>query len=277
MSQLKVTDINPLVAGKKVVINLDMGYKYLKLQLKRSFTAAQCLNPVFKKNGKPFASGWASLADLEDINTHFSRPQTAGYTTIYLERPELTDTEDRQATGWGTEDVRTLSVEFTLDAAVVAPTLEVEASVAPNEPFGLVTMYEVADINLPAVGKNVVNKLPIGNGSVTAYFFKKTTHDITDLVLSRTINGAKTRAIESSKEFLELEQTQCAMRPRVPVTATVTVLDFILGGKLGTAFQTANLVMDGQQVPVERVALDVTVATAEVMTVVTESIGFFNA
>ena len=276
--QIAVSDISQLLPGKKVTIGLDIGWKYLVLHVKRTnFTAAQALNYRLKINGK-IVQALASFAAIEDINTHYNRPQIAGFTTIFFARPELADSEDRDLTGIGTRDIRTCQVEFELDAAVVAPDMEVKAEVTTNENLGYIVQYESADIDLPKIGKNVISKMPVGNGNVNAYFLGKATNDITEIVQTRVVNGVKNNVIESTKEFLEVEQKQAPMRPRVPVTATWTVLDYTTKGIPDEALQTTSVQMPGKSElsPVERISLDITVGSAEVMTVVTESAGTFQ-
>ena len=277
MAQIKVTGISPVVTGKKVTIDLDVGWKYLALHIKRTaFTAAQATAYQLKINGKP-RQQLDSLQDLENINTHYNRPQVAGYTTIYFNRPELADSEDRDLSGLGTADVQSVQVEFVLASGLVNPDVEVVADVTTNENIGWITKLEVADIALTKVGKNVISKMPVGDGNVFNYFIKKATDNITDILLARVVNGQKTTVIDSSKEFLELGQKQAPMKPRVPVTATVTSLDFTVSGIPEDALQTEYLEIPGSEVltPVERVTCDITIGTAETVTVITESVGQF--
>lgn len=276
-NQIVVSTFNALNPGKKVTIDLDVGYKYLALHLKRiNFTAAQALNYKLKINGKQVQS-LDSLQILEDMNTHYNRPQIAGFTTIYFARPELSDSEDRDATGLGTRDIRTAQVEFTLDPLVITPDMTVVADTTSNEFLGWITHIESSDIDLPNVGKNVISKMPVGNGNVWAYFMKKPTQDMTDAVLLRTVDGVKANVIESTKEFLEVEQKQAAMRPRVPVSASYTVFDFTTKGIPEDALQTDTLDIPGKGlVSVDRISAHLTVATAETMSVITESVGAFN-
>lgn len=277
-NQIKVTDLSPIVSGKKVTINLDVGWKYLKLHIKRTnATALQCLSYALKVNGK-IRQEMPSLADMEAINTHYGRPQTAGITTIFLARRELADSETRDLTGLGTRDVKSVQIEFILDAATVAPDIEVVADVTANENIGWITKFESSDISLTKIGKNVVSKMPVGDGNVFAYFIQKATNDITDLNLVRVVNGAKTSVVESTKEFLEVDQKQAAMNPRVPVTATQTVLDFTVSGVSEDALQTEYVQRPGEDVlsAVERIGLNITVGSAETVTVITESVGEFR-
>lgn len=276
--QIAVSTISDVLTGKKVTIDLDIGWKYLVVHIKRTnFTAAQAQHYAFKINGK-IVQSLESLQNIEDINTHYNRPQVAGFTSIYYVRPELADSEDRDATGIGTADVKTCQIEFVLDGGLVDPDVEVKAEVTTNENLGWILHYETSDLPLSKVGKNVVSKMPVGNGNVNAYFIGKATNDITDMVLIRTVNGAKNNVVESSKEFLELEQVQAPMRPRVPVTADWTVLDFTVKGIPEEALQTTSIQLPGESVlsHVERIGLDITVGTAETLTVITESAGEFT-
>lgn len=277
--QIKVTTYNALVVGKKVTIDLDLGYKYLAVQIKRTnFTAAQATNYALKVNGKIVQSPGA-LSVMEDLNTHYNRPQTAGVTTLFFNRPELVNFLDRDFTGIGTQDIKTLQIEFILDASIGAavPAIDVVAEVVQNEPIGHVTFLETSDIAMLAIGKNVIPRMPEGKGSVLNYFMGKTTMDITDLVMTRVVNGSKATIIDSSKEFLEIEQAQAAMRPRVPVTASYTAIDFFTDGLLTSALRTDAVDLPGIGLsPVERVGLDVTVGSVEPITCITESVGEFT-
>lgn len=276
--QIAVSDISALIAGKKVTINLDIGWKYLAVHIKRTnFTEAQAKNYRLKINGK-IVQALASFDSINDINTHYNRPQVAGFTTIFFNRPELADSEDRDLTGIGTRDIRSCQIEFELDGAVVNPDMQVVADVTTNENLGWIIHYESSDIDLPKVGKNVISKMPVGNGNVNSYFLGKPTDDITDIVLNRTVNGVRNNVIESTKEFLEVEQKQAPMRPRVPVTADWTVLDFTTKGIPEEALQTISVQLpgDSELSHVERIGLDITVGTAETLTVITESAGTFQ-
>lgn len=276
-NQIDVSGISQIVAGKKVTIDLDVGWKYLKVHIKRTnVTAAQALNYRLKINGK-IRQELPAFTDIENINTHYGRPQTAGITTIYFNRPELADSEDRDLSGLGTADIRSLQIEFELDGAVVNPDIEVKADVTTNENIGWITKLETADIDLSKVGDNVVSKMPIGDGNVFNYFLKKPTNDMTGVQLFRVVNGAKTFIIDSTKEFLEVDQKQAPMTPRAPVTATQTALDFVVSGIPEDALQTEYLQIPGSdgQVPVERIGAVLTVATAETVTCITESVGQF--
>lgn len=276
-NQIVVSTFTKLNAGKKVTIDLDLGWKYLAVHIKRTnFTAAQALNYKLKINGK-VRQELESLQVMEDMNTHYNRPQVAGFTTLFFSRPELADSEDRDATGLGTRDIRTLQIEFVLDAAVVSPDMAVVADVTSNELLGWINHIESADIDILKVGKNVISKMPVGNGNVFSYFLGKATQDITDIVLKRTVDGDKNNVLESTKEFLEVEQKQAAMRPRVPVTATYTVVDFTTKGIPEDALQTDTLDIPGKGLlKIDRVAMDITVGTIEPLTVITESVGPFN-
>ena len=289
---IKVSSVSPLVAGKKVTIDLDIGHEYLKIQLKRTnFTAVQATGFALKANGK-IIQQLDNLQQMEDINTHYNLPQIAGVTTLYLTSPHMADSEDRDLNGLGTADARSLSIEFYLDGAVVAPDLEVEAIVQANRPMGWVRFLEVNDISLDKVGKNVISKMPTGSGNVNNYFLGKATQDITDVTLTRVVGGSKQTVLESTKEFLEINQAQAPMRPRVPVTASYTSLDFILSGVPQDALKTKRLWLnhegnrhkDIKGTPedrkyhknIERIGMDITVATAEVLTVITESVGRYR-
>lgn len=276
--QIKVNGLSPIVIGKKVTIPLDIGYKYLAVHIKYSgFTALQATNYALKINGK-IRQDLSSLKVMENINTHYGRPQVAGVTTIFFNRPELSDSEDRDLSGLGTADIQSAQIEFVIDAAAVGPAaVEVVADVTANENIGWITHFESSDIDLSKVGKNVVSKMPIGNGNVFAYFMEKATNDITDIVLTRVVNGAKNNILESTKEFLEVGQVQAPMKPRVPVTATVTVLDFTTSGIPEDALQSEYLRdAEGEVIPVERIGMDITAGSAEVLTVITESVGAFR-
>lgn len=274
--QIKVPNISPLVVGKKVTVDLDVGWKYLVLHLKRTgFTAVQALSYNLKINGK-IVQSLDSLQDMEDVNTHYNRPQVAGVTSLFFKRPELADSEDRDLTGLGTRDIQSAQIEFVLDAAIAgAVDLDVVAEVTTNENIGWITHYENSDIDLSKVGLNVVSKMPVGNGNVFAYFMAKTTNDITDIDLTRVVNGVKNNVIESTKEFLEIEQVQAPMRPRVPVTATKTVLDFTVSGVPEDALQTESILLPGESALsfVERIGMNITVGSAETLSVITESVG----
>lgn len=277
-TQIKVSDISPIVKGKKVTINLDIGWKYNVVHIKRNFDAVEGTNYALKINGK-VRQELPSLQDIENINTHYNRPQVAGYTSIFFNRPELADSEDRNLSGLGTADVRSVQIEYIQAAGTVVavPDIEVVAEVSTNENIGWITKLESSDIPLTKVGINAVNKLPVGDGNVFNYFLKKPTMDMTDIQLIRVVNGAKTTIIESTKAFLELQQKQAPMRPRVPVTASVTSLDFTTDGIPEEALRTNYVQLPGQSglTPVERIGLNITVGTAETMTVITESVGQF--
>jgi len=276
-NQIKVTGLSPIVTGKKVTIDLDMGWKYLKVHVKRTnFTAAQATNYALKINGK-IRQSLPSLADMEAINTHYGRPQVAGYTTIFFNRPELSDSEVRDLSGLGTRDIQTAQIEFILATGLTDPDVEVVAEVVTNEDIGWITMFENSDIALTKIGANVISKMPEGSGDVLSYIMQKATDDITDLNLIRVVDGNKTSVIESSKEFLELEQKQAPMKPRAPVTATQTVLDFTTSGVPTDALKTDYIeTPEGDLVPVERIGLNITIGSAETLTVITESIGKFT-
>lgn len=275
--QIEVTDISPIVKGKKVTINLDIGWKYNVIHIKRNFDAAEATNYALKINGK-IRQELSSFADMEGVNTHYGRPQIAGVTTIFLNRPELSDSEDRNLTGLGTADVRSVQIEYVQAAGtvVLVPDIEVVAEVSTNENIGWITKFENSNIDLSKVGKNVVSKMPIGDGNVFSYFMQKPTNDITSIKLYRVVNGAKTTIIESTKEFLEVQQKQAPMKPRVPVSATQTALDFTTDGIPEEALQTEYVdIPDSGLTAVERIGLDITVGTAETLTVITESVGQF--
>ena len=275
--QIDVSTISQIVAGKKATINLDVGWKYLVVHVKRTnFTAAQATAVQVKANGKPFQQ-FNSLQDVEDINTHFNRPQIAGITSFFFARPELADSEDREITGIGTADLKTLQIEFVIDAAAVNPDVEVKAEVDNNEPMGYITQIETSDIDLAKVGKNVVSKMPIGNGNVFAYFLKKPTDDFTDIKLDRIAGGVRETLIDSTQEFLEVAQKQAAEKPRVPPTG-MTAIDFVLSGVPEDAMQADSILLPGdtEETVVDRISADLTVATAEVVTVITDSVGPFQ-
>lgn len=279
MSQIKVSGISQVIKGKKVTIDLDVGFKYLKLHIDRTaFTALEAVNYKLKINGK-VRQELGSLKDIENINTHYSRPQTADVTTIYFNRPELADSEDRNQAGLGTRDIKSLQVEFDLLGTIAGtPEIEVVADVTTNENIGWITKYEIADVDLAKVGKNVVSKMPVGDGNVFNYFITKATNDITDINLYRVVDGQKTSIIDSTKAFLEVDQKQAPMRPRVPVTATITSLDFVVEGIPEHALQTNYVQLPNTDflTAVERIGMDITVGTAEVVTLVTESVGQFR-
>ena len=275
--QLEVTNFTPLVVGKRVVISLDIGWKYLMLHMKTHMTAAQMLDPVLKINGKPVHSGLESFQFHEDKNTHYNLPQVAGIRTLCFIRPELADPYHRDNTGLGTIGLDTVQFEFTIKSDVVSPVLSVLADVTVNEPLGMINLFESANINLTGTGKNPINKMPAGSGEVCNYWISKATMDITDLELIRVIDGSFSTVLKSTKEFLELKQKQAPMKPRVPVTGSYTCLDFLTSGMAGDVLQTKFVDVPGKgRMPIERTGLDITVATNEPLTVITESVGTFN-
>lgn len=264
-------------AGKKMTIELPIGHKYGCISIHHpNITAAQGTSIEVKINGKPFQQ-FEDLQQIQDMNTHYNRPQQADWTDIWFERPELADSEDRLICGIGTADIRTLSIDMVVAAGAVNPEtgFEVHAQVYANELLGLVTSIVSEGVPVTAAGSKVVPKMPQA-ANIAAYWIKKATQNITNVRLQRDAGGVVNDVIDSTKEYLENMQ-KAQSKPRVPVTAKYTVIDFIERGLLEDSLQGQLLQGASGAMPVNAIKGTFELGTAEDLTIITESIGEFRA
>lgn len=179
MKSLKQLPTIPNVAkGNTVTVTLPVGNVYEKIMLKYAgVTPAQLKNIKLEVNGR-LISEFADGQRVIDIDTHYNRPQSAGYLTLHFNRPELHKLGDRRFFGLDTnasQGITTASLIMDIDAGATAPVLSAYASIAqsmPNQPNYLTKVRRFM-VNVSSGGQFDVDNIlrPSGASIACAHFF----------------------------------------------------------------------------------------------------------
>ena len=180
-----------------IEIPLGMTYDFIQLILGgTTFTPQMMTNIKVKLNGKTFRE-YKDLSELDAENSYWNRgPEAAGVHTLWFERPELTNRDERRRYVFGTQNnpdggvvVSTFTIEGHVTTGAVNPSLRVKAmQSAPRFP-GLVTAIRNFSCGTTVSGTFEIADLPkpIGARIMAAHFVSATADNIGGLEL--LLNG----------------------------------------------------------------------------------------
>jgi hypothetical protein len=252
-----ITDISPVVPGGTVTITPPVGMTYHQIQvLLANLTPAQCTQ-VQVYVGTKVVQEFDDLTRLAALNAYYNRPQTGLYHSFWFDRPEL-ESQDREITALGTQDVSSFQIKFKVDAAAVNPSISVRADRSAGTPLGLITKIKSNTFAFTSAGEVDMTNMPkIGN--VAAFHFHKPTDDISEIRLVRD----EVDQIESPVADLEEWQKQYGRVPQ----ANFVHADFLLKGDISRALEVQNYA-DGKKV--QELFAKLTLGTAETVTLISE-------
>ena len=220
-----------VAAGSTMIQSMPVGgatYDRIALAL-TNISNAQITNIRVKINGREiwfFDSG----TTLQLINDYYGRPSNAGYLDFYFNRPEMVNLLQERLTGIGTVDVQTFTVEADIDGAVLNPAVEGLATLSDPRKLGLITKVKRYPASY-AVSGQVENKdIVLGPRIMAAHFIKADVNRVEIEQGSRVV-------FERDKADLEVDQEGYG---RVPQTASMTSVDFMLEGDHAQAMVTSE-------------------------------------
>lgn len=229
-----LTNIQNVAAGKTAQIICPVRYTYDKIQLAYTGTAiarSHFTNITVEANGEPIQT-FKDGDRLDQYNDYYGRGDTAGYLTLYFNRPEMKTFEDERICGLGTADLTNLVVK--IDIAAGAPAdikLTATAQLSDPQPLGLFTRIKTVNFNSAVSGQQDVDKIPVGPRILALHAFKA---DISKIIVF--LDEAK--IYEASKTVGEVFQKEARPVARVPQTAVATHVDWGLEGDLAQAMVT---------------------------------------
>lgn len=232
----KLTNIQNVAPGKTAQIICPVRYTYDKIQLAYTGTAivrSHLTNITVECNGEPVQT-YKDGDRLDQYNDYYGRADTAGYLTIYFNRPEMKTFEDERICGLGTADLTNLVVK--IDIAAGAPAdigITAEAQLSDPQPLGLFTRVKTVNYNSAVSGQVDVDKISVGPRILAIHCFKS---DISAVEVY--LDEAK--VYEASKTVGEVFQKEVRPVARVPQTAVATHIDWGLEGDLAQAMVTQS-------------------------------------
>jgi len=228
----RLPSLSNVAAGSTAVLNLPLGRTYENLKLEYSgITLAQMKNIQLKANGKTFQK-FKDGNEIDAINKYYGRQAANGLLTLWFVQPEMKTARDERITALGTADLKTLTLEFDVDAAAANPQVKAHALQSEASPFGLCTKILRFPVNSAVTGVQEIDNLPTGSARIKAiHLFKP---DVSKVELE--LNGFL--AYEAEKRLSEQNQKDYG---RIPQSAAATHLDFVLEGDMSQAVVTQGV------------------------------------
>lgn len=231
----KLQSINNVSAGSTAVLNLVIGPTYDSIVMTYSgVTQAQIKNIKLKANGKDFQT-FKDAAELQNINKYWGRPDdAAGFLTFWFVRPEMALLSDQRLTALGTADLKTLSIEFDIDASATAPVISASAVMSESQPFGVCTKVKAYTSATAVAGLKEIDNIPLGGARIIGI------HNFKADISHSEVRVNDSVAFDVDKTLAENIQKK-ANTPRVPLTASCSHIDWILEGDPSQAMVTQGV------------------------------------
>jgi len=229
---VKLPQISNVAAGAEASLVIPLRPTYERITLEYTgVTLAQLENIELRINGNPVQT-YKDGAQLDALNKFYSRPETAGFLTLWFARPELTNLSQRRMTALATADVRiqTASLHIDVDGAAAAPVLKAHAVTSAPRDSVAMTVIRQFPHDSSVTGQVEIDSIPRGPRIIGIHLGKA---DISDVELE--IDQVK--IYDASKALGEANQKQ---NGRVPQTAAYTHIDMMGDNDVGNALVTAN-------------------------------------
>lgn len=247
-------------------IEIPIGVTYEEININMTGTglaASMVDNIKLSANGQELQS-YLNLQQLIDINAYHGRAtDTAADWCMYFNNNDYMLLEEKAMEGLGTQGLQTLVLEITLNATWPANgTIVAVAKVdTTSQPIGAYNRIRQTSFNSAVAGDVEFDKL-LRNGAMykQIHFFKA---DVNKVVLE----ADAVKVIDATKAQLERSQKNVRPVARIPQTAKMTTLDFVLNGFYGDIFRT-----DGMN----DLRARLTLGTAGAVQIVTEQLEAFR-
>lgn len=226
----KLPSFTNVAVAATATLDLPLGLTYDRIVLIQggtTFTRAQMGNITLEANGKPiqyFKDG----VRLEAVNMYYNRANTVNYNSIWLNRREFVDLQQRRACGLGTADLQTLQLKVDILAGASAPTLQAYAIQSPQQPMGLICKVKEFSFNGLA-GVWEIDNIPKGP-RIMALHINKT--DLTNI----EVELDSRRITDATKALLDALAKEAGRVPQ----ANYSVVDYCLDEDIYQALATAN-------------------------------------
>lgn len=236
--------IDNVGAGNTAVLKLPIGPTYEKVLM--TLGAASGLDIADIEYMEVLVNGdskWKlTLQELYDLNAFYNRSAdtisgTAAEFMINFLSQQFNDPAYVLSTGWGTGDLDSLEIQFKIAATAPASltmSAEVQIDTVP-QPLGAFVAIRPYNKSSSVTGEVDIDSLPKNGPVVMAWHFCKA--DITHV----EIEANQTKIVDASKEHLERFAKDAWPVKRVPVTARMTSVDFLLMGLAGDVFNTKGV------------------------------------
>ena len=252
----QLPSLSNVAAGSTATLEVPLGHTYDRITLEYAgVTPAQMKNVQVVINGKVVWQ-FKNAERLNQINTYYKRPVTAGFLDFHFVRPEFDNIDFRRLFAIGTADVATFSIKFDIDAAASAPVVKAHAVQSLNAPLGLITKYKEFPASTATSGEKEIDNLPKQARIGAIHLFGKSD-------ISRAeVEVDSYKQYEASKALGEKLQSDAN---RTPLDTNGTSIDFVREGNPMNA-----LVLRAGKVSVQDFRLRLTCNTAGSFDIVTE-------
>jgi len=258
---IKLPSLQNVVVGSTATLQLPLNLTYDVVYLVATdCTMAEMTNIQVRTNGKAVQE-FASGTILDNINKYYARPAFASTVLpIYFMRPEMYLPAEQRITSMGTTDLSTLTIQFDIAAGAAGVTFEAYAQVSAPQPMGVITKIRRYPLAGASSGEQEISTIP-KLGSIGAMHFVKSNVSSVDIKLDGNI------IYELSKTIGEQVQKGKGIKARVPITASMTHVDFMLDGILQDAMPTKG---------VQDFSIRPTLATSGAYDLIVEYLAGFN-
>jgi len=232
---IKLPSLQNCVVGSTCTLQLPLNLTYDMIYLVISdMTMAEMTNIQVRLNGKTVQE-FASGTILDNINKYYARPAFASTVLpIYFMRPEMYLPAEQRITSIGTLDVSTFNIQFDIAAGAAGVAVEAYAQVSQPQNMGVITKVRRHPLAAAAGGVQEISTIP-KLGSIGAMHVVKTDCTNVDVKLDGNI------VYELPKTVGEQVQKGKGLKARVPITASITHIDFMLDGMLQDAMPTKDV------------------------------------
>ncbi len=260
----KLPSLSNVAPGSKATLNIPRGRTYKKITLEYSgtgLTRALMKNIELLINGKQ-VQYYRNGDVLDFINDYYGRSDTAGFLTLWFDKPELILPQEERALGLGTADVQNVQLRFDIDATVTSATIDAHAETDDPQPLGFFTKVKEFQFQASTTGTFEVDSIPKGPRIMAIHLDK---NDVTNVELE--INS--TKVVEGSKTLLQAWQKEYG---RVP-SANQTQIEWMEEGDIKTALATTQ---PDDITPVQDLRLRMTLGSSGAVPIVVEYLDTFS-
>ena len=214
---LKLSSFNAVGPGQTANMSLPVGGPvYEAIHIRHKFGAASALATkaqikanltkiVVKVNGEMLID--LTGKELQELNDFYKYPFKNGYLSIPFIRPEFLNANEELRYALGTVGIRQLSIEITLAAGLINPSLDAWAQITPGvqRPMGqVIRVRSTTQSAQAAAGLREIHDLPVVGPEIGRGI--KALHIQSGKITEHEILRQGTKITESTKELLTLVQ-----------------------------------------------------------------------
>lgn len=238
--QIELPSVSRVGVGSVAFVEVPIGptYEWLNFTMTGTALAVTMVDAIRVIANGIVLQEYLNLQQLIDINAYHGRAtDSAADWCLWFSNDDYKLTEEEGMEALGTDGLQTLTIEISLNGTWPANgTIQGEAWIeTQKQPLGIYNRIRQTTLNSSVAGDIDYDKIIRGGAIYKQIHFQKS--DVNKIVLEadgvKIFSGTKT----------QLERAQKNVRPfaRLPITAKMTTLDFVLSGHYGDLLRTDGM------------------------------------